>query len=110
MNGICKISVCIPPEYSETLMDAVTGAIDAVYPGYERAFTVSRVTGTWRPMKGSSPFKGTAGKIETADEAKIEFVIRKSDLKDAVKAIRNIHPYEEPCIDIIEMTDWHSVM
>lgn len=110
MFQILKIAVFIPEDHAERMMDEVTPMMQQVYPGYDRAFSISRVTGTWRPLEGSVPFKGTIGKIETADELKIEFVIRKDDLKKVIGKIIRVHPYEEPGIDIIEMTDWHSLV
>jgi Uncharacterized protein conserved in bacteria len=107
---ICKIVVFIPREFSEELMDSVTGSIDPPYDNYERVFSVSEVRGTWRPTGNAKPFKGTIGEIEEADELRIEFIIRKKDLAVTVQTICRVHPYEEPAIDIIEMTDWHSLL
>lgn len=107
---ILKIAVHIPKEFSERMMDSVNDVMHPVYPNYDRAFSISEVTGTWRPLEGSSPYKGEIGKIETADELKIEFIIRKEDLSSVLRTILEVHPYEEPAIDVIEMTDWHSLM
>ena len=82
-------------------MDSINEAIDPLYPGYDRTFTYSRVTGTWRPLPGSSPFKGTVGEIEIAEEIRLEFVVKGKDVKSVVDLINDIHPYEEPAIDIV---------
>ena len=96
-----KITVNVPGEYLDILMDNLNDAVDPLYPGYERTFTYQRVTGTWRPLPGSSPFKGTVGEIETAEEMKLEFIVKGKDVRSAVHVINNIHPYEEPAIDIV---------
>ncbi|MCL2890989.1 MAG: hypothetical protein FWF40_03745 [Methanomassiliicoccaceae archaeon] len=100
-RGNYKITVNVPSEYLEDMMDRINEAIDPLYPGYDRTFTYSRVTGTWRPLPGSSPFKGIIGKIEVAEEMKLEFVVRGKDVKTVVSVINDIHPYEEPAIDIV---------
>ena len=105
-----KISVNIPEEFSEKIMDALTEVIEAPYSNYERVFSTSKVMGTWRPVNKAKPFKGTIGKIETAEELKIEFIIKEKDLAATIRVIHDMHPYEEPAIDVIEMTDWHSVI
>ncbi|MCL2712262.1 MAG: hypothetical protein FWD37_03170 [Methanomassiliicoccaceae archaeon] len=105
-----KISVSVPQEYLERMMDAVDGIIDPVYPGYRRTFSYFPVKGTWIPLEGSSPFKGTVGRTETADEMQLEFIVRGKDLKDAVNEIVNIHPYEEPAIDIVRIYPWKDVV
>jgi len=107
---ICKITVFVPEVFSEKLMDSITEVIETPYENYERTFSISKVTGTWKPIGNARPFKGTVGKIETAEELKIEFIILKKDLSVTIRTIRDVHPYEEPAIDIIEMTDWHSLL
>lgn len=105
-----RISVNVPEEFLERMMDAVTDAVRPVHPGYERTFSYSPVTGTWRPLEGSSPYRGTVGRIETAEEIRLEFAVGEKDLKDAVRAVADIHPYEEPAIDVIPMTDWKDLL
>jgi hypothetical protein len=99
-DDIFKISVNVPEEYLERIMDSVNSAMTPVYPGYDRAFSCSRVTGTWRPLEGSRPYKGTIGRTEVSDEICLEFVVRRRDVRNVVNAIVTIHPYEEPAIDI----------
>jgi len=106
---IFKMVVFVPEEYLESLMDSVTESISSAYPNYARTFSYSRVTGTWIPLGGSDPFIGTHGKKEIAEEIRLEFIVLEKDVKAAVNAIRSVHPYEEPAIDIIETLDWHSL-
>ena len=109
-DELYKICVCVPEEFLEKMMDSVNDVIGSVFPGYDRAFSYSRVKGTWRPLKGSKPFKGRIGEIETADEIRLEFVVRGSDLKDVLNIIADVHPYEEPAIDVIPMLNWKDVI
>ena len=109
MAKVFRFSVNVPSEFLDKMMDAITEAIESPYPGYERAFGYAPVTGTWRSLEGSNPYKGKIGEIEVADEIRMEFIVREKDLKVAVAAIRRVHPYEEPAIDIVEMVDWHSL-
>jgi hypothetical protein len=103
MGDVFKISVNVPEEFLERIMDSVNSVMEPVFPGYDRTFSYSPVTGTWRPLDGSRPFKGTIGKIEVSDEMKLEFVVRRKDLKNVIDAIIKIHPYEEPAIDITKV-------
>ena len=103
---IFKIGVNIPAEFLERLMDSVTEVIEPLYPKYDRTFMYWPVKGTWRPLEGSDPYNGTVGKIEVADEMRIEFVVKEKDVRNAVEAIVRVHPYEEPAIDIIPMFGW----
>jgi len=103
---IYKISVNIPEEYANELMDSINNIMDPIYPGYERAFTTFHVKGTWKTLDGSHPYNGKTGEITIADELRIEFATYDRDLESVIKKIIEIHPYEEPGIDVIPMIGW----
>ncbi len=91
-------------------MDAINDVMDPLYPKYDRCFMYYEVNGTWRPLEGASPFNGTIGEIERAIEMRVEFAVKEKDLEKVLKAIRDVHPYEEPAIDVIPMISWKSVI
>ena len=64
-------------------MDALADSVDPMYPGYDRAFTIIPVKGTWRTLEGSHPYNGKVGEITVADEVRIEFAVHSKDLKTA---------------------------
>ena len=99
------IQFMLPPLY-----DAIDEIVSPLYPGYRRTFSISDVTGTWKPLKGSHPYKGRPGRIVTAEEKKIEFIAREMDLKPVLMRIREIHPYEEPMIDVSPTYAWKSML
>lgn len=103
---VYKIGVNIPAEFLDDLMEAVDSAMSPLYPGYDHAYMYWPVKGTWRPLEGSNPYLGTVGKIEVADEMRLEFAVKSDDVKKVIETIVRIHPYEEPAIDVIEMTGW----
>jgi len=105
-----KIVVYIPEEYSEKMMEAVNSIIEPFYPGYDMCFSICRVTGTWRPLEGSHPFLGKIGTIERAEELRIEFIIRQEDAEKVLRTILDIHPYEEPAIDVIPCRGWRDLV
>ena len=103
-----KIAVYIPEKYSQELMESVNSIIEPFYPGYDMCFSISKVIGTWRPLEGSKPFLGEQGRIERAEELKIEFIIRAEDVERVLTTILEVHPYEEPSIDVIPCHGWHD--
>ncbi|MBO4551728.1 MAG: PHP domain-containing protein [Candidatus Methanomethylophilaceae archaeon] len=107
---VYKICVYIPRDYSDRLMDAIDEIIDPLYPGYRRAFSITEVTGTWKPLKGSHPYIGTPGEIEKVEEHKIEFIVKENDLKRVLLKVREVHPYEEPMIDVSPTYAWKSML
>lgn len=107
---IYKISVTIPEEYADRMMDSVNNVMGQVYPGYDRTFSIAKTKGTWRTLEGADPFNGEVGEITTAEELRIDFAVNENDLKNVINAIASIHPYEEPAIDVIPMIPWKSII
>lgn len=105
-----KIAFTIPEEYSEKMMDAINEAITPFFPEYERAYCITKVVSTWKPLDGAHPFRGKIGETEITDELKIEFIVHEEDLKGVLRIIERMHPYEEPAIDVIPCLEWRSVL
>lgn len=51
-------------------------------------------------MKGAVPYVGSEGIVETVEEERVEVLCRIDILPKVLKAVRKVHPYEEPAIDI----------
>jgi len=105
-----KISLTIPAEYKDRLMDEVNSSMQQIYPGYDRVFSMTMTDGTWRSLEGSNPFSGRVGEISVEKELRIDFAVKADDLKKVILAIRRVHPYEEPAIDVIPMILWKDVI
>ena len=79
-DSIYKVTVTVPEDSAELLMDAISEVNEQPYPGYERVFTVTDVTGTWVPVYGSHPTIGEEGVISRVAEKKL--AIRESSTRN----------------------------
>jgi hypothetical protein len=52
------------------------------------------------PGDGAHPAIGEVGKLEEVEEERIEVNCDDELVTDVVAAIRRVHPYEEPAIDV----------
>ncbi len=100
-----KIVVFVPKTHGniirETLAESGAGHIG----NYDYcSFSVEGV-GRFRPLNGSDPFIGTAGKVEEVIEERIETVCEFEKYKEIVEKIREAHPYEEVVIDVYPLLD-----
>ena len=98
-----KIETFIPMEYVKNTIEALNDSGLLIIGSYDYCYSECEVTGYYRPLEGSKPFKGKKGKISAEKEIKIEFRIKIDMLKKTIKIIKENHPYEEPVIDIIPL-------
>lgn len=103
-----KIFVTIPVEDVEILRNAVCDAGAGVIGNYTHCTTSVHSVGTFKPVDGANPHIGEVGTLEYVNEEKLEFVCNVSNVKNIVSRIREVHPYEEPAIDIVPLLDESS--
>ena len=96
-----KIEIYVPEEYITVLRDELNKVNACRIGDYDNVMSITNVKGYWRPLEGSNPFNGEVGQVCNGEECKIEIRCRREYVKAAIKVIREIHPYEEPLINII---------
>lgn len=88
-EGTVKLVVYVP----ETHADVVRRAMGEAGTGTCRRLQTLHVF-------GAHPYIGTPGKLEKVIEERIETVCYKKDLEKVIKAIKEVHPYEEIALDV----------
>lgn len=61
--------------------------------------------GQFRPLDGSQPFLGQTGELEIVKEFKVEMVCEDSLIRQALGALKEAHPYEEPAYEIYRLEE-----
>lgn len=98
-----KLEIFIPETHFAELRKALQ-SVDAGHIGnYDCCLSYSRVIGTWRPLSGTDPFIGDEGLISEEEELKVEVTVKGRRLDETIAAIKEVHPYEEPVINVIEL-------
>ena len=59
--------------------------------------------GCWRPLEGTNPYLGSVGEISSEPELKVEVTCRRARVDETVEAVKCVHPYEEPVINVIPL-------
>ena len=99
----CKIEIFIPSTHFEQLQKALRD-VDAGHVGaYDSCLSYSEVKGCWRPLKGSSPYDGEIGKLSCGTEYKVEVLCKTINVDKTLAAIKKVHPYETPVINVIPL-------
>ncbi len=93
----------------DTHVDAVKQAVFASGAGrignYEACCWQVLGQGQFRPLPGSQPFIGETGVVQQVAEWKVEMVVADELIHAAVKALKQIHPYETPAFEVWRLSD-----
>lgn len=100
-----KITVTVPSENTNDIILALGDAGAGVIGNYSYCSVTSKCVGTFMGNEESNPTIGEKNKFEHVDEDKIEMICDISILKNVLKKLRELHPYEEPAINIIPLID-----
>ncbi len=101
-----KICVFVPESAVEQVKQSMFAAGAGKIGDYDSCCWQTLGQGQFRPLEGSSPFIGEQNRIETVAEYRIEMVCADELIKDAVAAMKNSHPYEEPAYDVWKLEDF----
>ena len=103
MTEYCKIEIFIPESHLALLQETLRNCGAGHIGKYDSCMSYSRVVGTWRPLEGTHPYSGEVGKVSTEEEIKAEVTCRVSEVDGVIEAVKAIHPYEEPVINVIAL-------
>ena len=98
-----KLEIFIPVTHIETLREVLRTKGAGASEKYDSALNYYPVKGCWRPLPGANPYKGEIGDLCEADEYKVEAICPFEKLRQTVNAVKAIHPYEEPVINVIPL-------
>lgn len=102
---IVKIVVFVPESHADALREAMGRAGAGKIGNYTYCSFSSKGAGRFRPEEGAHPNIGNVGKLELVEEERIEAVCEKDKLKNVIKAIKEIHPYEEVALDVYPLEE-----
>jgi hypothetical protein len=100
-----KLEIFIPQEYALRLRDELAKIGVGAIGKYDHCVALTPVRGFLRPLPGSHPAEGEAGKVNQVAEYKLEVNCKRELVQEALKVIRSVHPYEEPSINIIPLAN-----
>lgn len=97
-----KLTFYVPVEFSETVKNALFDVGVGKIGNYDRCSFETLGQGQFRALKGANPTVGKIDSVEKISELRVEMVMDDHILSDAVKALKNSHPYETPAYDVIK--------
>lgn len=98
-----KLIFFVPKDYVEQVKEAVFAAGAGQIGQYQKCCWQTPGIGQFQPMEGSQPYIGEQGLLETVDEYRVEMVCESEFIREAVAALKQAHPYEEPAYDVTRL-------
>lgn len=95
-----KIVTFVPQAEVEKVRGAMASAGAGVIGKYSVCSFTAPGTGTFLGAPDSKPAVGAPGELETVDELRLEMVCPRRSLPLALATLRELHPYEEPAVDV----------
>ena len=99
------IIVTVPKENTEEVRMAICNEGAGVIGNYSHCSVSTKCIGTFKPNNDANPYIGENNKLEFVEEDKLEINCEVDKVKGVVSKIREVHPYEEPLINIIPLLD-----
>jgi len=95
-----KIVVFVPKAQGAAIRQALGEAGAGRIGAYLYCSFTSTGVGRFLALEGARPAIGAVGELAEVEEERIEMVCEAEFLSGALRAVREVHPYEEPAIDV----------
>ena len=95
-----KIVVFVPETHTDVVREAMGKAGAGKIGNYSFCSFSSKGIGRFKPEQGANPHIGEAGKFEEVVEERIETICPRGKLEEVIKAIKEVHPYDEVALDV----------
>ena len=98
-----KVVVYVPVGHEEAVRQAMCSAGAGCIGNYSGCTFQAKGTGTFLPGEGTNPFIGEEGRMEYAEEYRLETIVPQAALSAVIKAMEAVHPYEEVAYDVFRL-------
>lgn len=100
-----KLIVTIPIKNVNEVRNAICEAGAGIIGNYTYCSMSTKCIGTFKPTEKANPYIGEINNLEFVKEEKLEVVCDVNSVKKVISKLREVHPYEEPAIDIVPLIE-----
>ena len=101
-----KLNHYVPKDSKEKTKQALFDIGVGKFENYECCSFETLGTGQFKPVADANPHIGKLGKIEKVQEYKVEMICSDEIIKEAVKVLKEAHPYEEVAYEVFRMEEF----
>lgn len=104
-SGQYKVVVFVPPGDLPRVAEAAFATGAGRIRNYSECSFCTPGIGTFRGGRGARPTIGRAGRREEVEEWRLEMLVPKGKLAEVLEAVRGVHSYETPAVDVYPLQD-----
>jgi hypothetical protein len=101
-----KLNYYVPITAKEETKQALFDLGVGRYSNYECCSWETLGKGQFKPVANAHPAIGEIDKIEIVDEYKIEMLCTEELIKEAIKKLKEVHPYEEVAYEVLQLLEF----
>ena len=101
-----KLNYFVPVDAKEKTKQALFDIGVGRYKNYECCSFETLGVGQFKPIDTANPHLGTLNEIEKVQEYKVEIICGDELIKEAVKTLKEAHPYEEVAYEVFRMEEF----
>jgi len=104
-GALLKLVTFVPTPYAEIVRNALFNAGAGSLGNYDSCSFNLYGDGTFRAQEGAHPFIGEIGEMHYENETRIEVILPAFRQLIVTRALRSVHPYEEPAFDFYPLNN-----
>ena len=101
-----KLNFYVPTEAKEKTKQALFDIGVGKIGNYECCSWESLGHGQFKPIGNANPHIGEINKIEFVEEYKVELICKVELIEEAIKTLKQAHPYEEVAYEVFKMENF----
>ncbi|MFA5461649.1 MAG: NGG1p interacting factor NIF3 [Sulfurimonas sp.] len=98
-----KLNFFVPTKDKERVKEALFKVGAGRYENYEHCSFETLGSGQFKPINGANPHIGQVDILEKVEEYKVEMICSDELIKEAIKVLKETHPYEEVAYEVFRM-------
>lgn len=99
-----KLNFFVPSQNKEDVKKALFNIGVGKFNNYDKCSFETQGIGQFRPIDGANPFIGQLDTVELVKEYKVEMICSDELINEAVKVLKEVHPYEEVAYEVFKMS------
>lgn len=99
-ENLTKLVVFVPFDFTEKVAESIHNNGGGIIGEYTNCSFRIPGKGTFRGSEKSNPRLGEKSRLEFVDEIRLEVLVNNFDLPNVIRAMKQVHPYEEVAYDI----------